>query len=74
MQYTFSLTPRMMTLAVICLILLCLLLFVAGIEIGKKMSLPTQAPKMTDISKSLALPKPPKIPAAASELLAPAKP
>ena len=41
MQYTLSLTTRMMTIAGLCLLLLCVLLFLLGVEIGKKMSTPT---------------------------------
>ena len=36
MQYTLSLTQRMVTIAGICLVLLCVLLFFMGIEIGKR--------------------------------------
>jgi hypothetical protein len=68
MQYTFSLTPRMVTLAAACLILLCILLFVAGMEIGQKMAGQTINVKVPDVSK--ALPTPPKLPGAA-ELAAP---
>jgi hypothetical protein len=42
MQYTLSLTTRMMTLAGLCLLLLCVLLFLLGVEIGKKMSVPAE--------------------------------
>jgi hypothetical protein len=37
MQYTLSLTARMMVLVAFCLAMLALLLFLAGIEIGKRM-------------------------------------
>jgi len=40
MQYTLSLTTRMMTIAGLCLLLLCVLLFLLGVEIGKRVSLP----------------------------------
>lgn len=71
MQYTFSMTPRMVTLTVVCLILLCVLLFLAGMEIGQKMAGQTIKVKVPDISK--ALPAAPKLPGAA-ELAAPLLP
>lgn len=40
MQYTLSLTPRMMAIAGLCLFLLCVLLFLFGVEIGKRISAP----------------------------------
>jgi hypothetical protein len=40
MQYTLSLTTRMMTIAGLCLVLLCVLLFLLGIEIGKRVVVP----------------------------------
>ncbi len=64
MQYTFSMTPRMITLTVVCLILLCVLLFLSGMEIGQKMAGQTIKLKVpAEVSK--ALPAPPKLPAAA---------
>lgn len=42
MQYTLSLTTRMMTIAGLCLLLLCVLLFLLGVEIGKKISIPAE--------------------------------
>jgi hypothetical protein len=42
MQYTLSLTTRMMTIAGLCLLLLCVLLFLLGVEIGKRVSLPVE--------------------------------
>ncbi len=68
MQYTFSMTPRMMTLTAVCLILLCVLLFLVGMEIGQKMAGQTIKVEVPDISK--ALPAPPKVPGVA-ELAAP---
>jgi hypothetical protein len=40
MQYTLSLTTRMMTIAGLCLLLLCVLLFLLGVEIGKRVAIP----------------------------------
>ncbi|MFI5447668.1 hypothetical protein [Polaromonas sp. UC242_47] len=42
MQYTLSLTTRMMTIAGLCLLLLCVLLFLLGVEIGKRVALPVE--------------------------------
>lgn len=42
MQYTLSLTTRMLAIAGLCLILLCALLFLLGVEIGKKISAPAE--------------------------------
>lgn len=38
MQYVFSMTSRMVTIAVSCALLLCLLLFLLGVEIGARMN------------------------------------
>ncbi|MFT7325284.1 MAG: hypothetical protein ACI90C_000879 [Rhodoferax sp.] len=40
MQYTLTLTTRMLTLAGICLLTLFVLLFLLGVEIGKKWAVP----------------------------------
>lgn len=71
MQYTFSMTPRMMTLTVVCLVLLCVLLFLVGMEIGQKMAGDTIKLSVPDVSKTL--PAPPKVPSPA-ELVAPLVP
>jgi hypothetical protein len=42
MQYTLSLTTRMMALVAFCLATLAVLLFVAGIEIGRRMAAPAE--------------------------------
>jgi hypothetical protein len=44
MQYTLSLTTRMMALVAFCLAMLAVLLFVAGIEIGRRMAAPAEQP------------------------------
>ena len=43
MQYTLSLTARMMALVAFCLVMLAVLLFVTGIEIGKRIAPPERA-------------------------------
>ncbi|SAL24422.1 hypothetical protein AWB69_01779 [Caballeronia udeis] len=37
-QYVFSMTSRMVTIAAACALLLCVLLFLLGIEIGARLS------------------------------------
>jgi hypothetical protein len=37
-QYVFSMTSRMVTIAATCALLLCVLLFVLGVEIGARFS------------------------------------
>jgi hypothetical protein len=44
MQYTLTLTQRMIAIIVICFCLLCILLFLLGVEIGKKYSAPNVNP------------------------------
>ena len=58
MQYTLSLTQRMVTIAGICLVLLCVLLFFLGIEIGKRMAEPVPAVLPGIPSASPEIPKP----------------
>ncbi|AUT73438.1 MULTISPECIES: hypothetical protein [Paraburkholderia] len=38
MQYVFSMTSRMVTIAITCAVLLCVLLFLLGMEIGARMN------------------------------------
>lgn len=40
MQYVFSMTSRMLAIAGLCAFLLCVLLFLLGIELGKRMAEP----------------------------------
>ncbi|MBN8758446.1 MULTISPECIES: hypothetical protein [Variovorax] len=42
-QYVFTMSSRMVAITAVCLVLLCVLLFLMGIEIGKLMA-PTPAP------------------------------
>ncbi len=78
MQYTFSMTSRMVTLTVVCVLLLCVLLFLVGVEIGQKMAGQTIQVATPDLSKAVpdlskAVPAVPKVPTAA-ELAAPLVP
>jgi hypothetical protein len=56
MQYTLSLTTRMMALVAFCLALLAVLLFVTGFEIGRRMS---AAPDLA--GTAVVIPAPPPI-------------
>ena len=47
MQYTISMTSRMLALAALCIFLLCVLLFLLGVELGKRFATPpAPAPAM----------------------------
>jgi hypothetical protein len=63
MQYTLSLTTRMMALVAFCLATLAVLLFVAGIEIGRRMATPAEPPAL-----AAGVPALPSIPSPAREL------
>ena len=74
MQYTLSLTTRMMTIAGLCLLLLCVLLFLLGVEIGKRVAVPVDGtaslpvvvmPTMPSVVAPAAAPDAPAAPAAA---------
>lgn len=41
MQYTVSMSSRMLAIAAFCVFLLCVLLFLLGIELGKRFAEPT---------------------------------
>jgi hypothetical protein len=52
-QYVFSMTSRMVTIAAACALLLCVLLFLLGIEIGARFSAtPTTDASMTSATHS----------------------
>ncbi len=44
MQYTLTLTQRMIAIIVLCFCLLCILLFLLGVEIGKRYSVTNSSP------------------------------
>jgi hypothetical protein len=46
MQYVFSMTSRMVTIALGCALLLCVLLFALGFEIGVRFVAPPAGPAM----------------------------
>ena len=55
MQYVISMTSRMVTIAACCVLLLCVLLFVLGIEIGARFNTtPPADAAMTSSAHSLA--------------------
>jgi hypothetical protein len=70
MQYVISMTSRMVTIAACCVVLLCVLLFVLGIEIGARFVAPSVPPAPESVAPTLAItpaPAPtPESPAAAS--------
>ncbi|WP_233830501.1 hypothetical protein [Paraburkholderia sp. ZP32-5] len=43
-QYVFSMTSRMVTIAATCALLLCVLLFLLGVEIGSRFAAPDTPP------------------------------
>ncbi len=45
-QYVFTMTSRMVTIAALCVVLLCILLFLMGIEIGKQWGNTVPAPAL----------------------------
>ncbi|MGJ7530151.1 hypothetical protein [Variovorax sp. GB1P17] len=68
-QYVFTMTSRMVAITVTCLVLLCVLLFVMGVEIGKLLApvapvapavaAPAVAPPAPSPSTPAAAPTPP---------------
>jgi len=43
MQYTVSMSSRMIAITALCLFLLCILLFLLGIELGKRFAQPVDS-------------------------------
>lgn len=78
MQYTLSMTSRMLALAALCLFLLCVLLFLLGIELGKRIAEPAEgsAPSTVNLpaGAAAAVPPVPAVPAAPALPAAPAVP
>jgi hypothetical protein len=62
MQYTVSMTSRMLAIAALCAFLLCVLLFLLGIELGKRFAEPPSVP--TPALPTVAAPVLPSAPAA----------
>ena len=71
MQYTISMTSRMLAIAALCAFLLCVLLFLLGIELGKRFAAeappaPAAATAALPATAAPALPAPPAVPAPAA--------
>jgi len=64
MQYTINMTSRMLAIAGLCVFLLCVLLFLLGIELGKRFADP---PAPAALSAAPAMPAVPALPAAPAE-------
>jgi len=65
MQYTVSMTSRMLGIAALCAFLLCVLLFLLGVELGKRFAEPPSAPAAAlPAVAAPALPSAPAAPAA----------
>jgi hypothetical protein len=56
MQYVFSMTSRMVTIALGCALLLCALLFLLGFEIGARFVGPASSPVLATPSSAHASP------------------
>lgn len=68
MQYTVSLSSRMLAIAALCTFLLCVLLFLLGMELGKRFGEPAPAAPVPSIAGALpAAPTPPALPAPVSK-------
>ncbi len=70
-QYVFTMSSRMVAITAVCLVLLCVLLFLMGIEIGKLLA-PTPAPAAavaapSPMPSSSPLPSPAPAPAAPTQ-------
>lgn len=70
-QYVFTMSSRMVAITAVCLVLLCVLLFLMGIEIGKLLA-PTPAPAAavaapSPMPSSSPLPSPVPAPAAPTQ-------
>jgi hypothetical protein len=65
MQYTVSMSSRMLVIASLCAFLLCVLLFLLGIELGKRFAEPAPPPALA-VPSVHAVPAPalPAMPAA----------
>lgn len=70
MQYVFTMTSRMVAIAGACAVLLCILLFLLGVEIGKTVAAPS-SPLPAGLSVP-SVPSIPSLPGAAAPAAAPA--
>jgi len=67
MQYTVSMTSRMLAITALCAFLLCVLLFLLGMELGKRFAEPAPVSAMSPAAAVLpAVPAVPAMPAPAA--------
>ena len=58
-QYVFTMTSRMVAIAASCVVLLCILLFLMGVEIGKQWATHTKSPNLSPPNAAPGPPPPP---------------
>jgi len=63
MQYTVSMSSRMLVIASLCAFLLCVLLFLLGIELGKRFAEPAPVAPAVPAIPAVAAPALPAAPA-----------
>lgn len=63
MQYTVSMSSRMLVIASLCAFLLCVLLFLLGIELGKRFAEPAPVAPAVPATPAVAAPALPAAPA-----------
>jgi hypothetical protein len=69
-QYVFTMSSRMVAITAVCLVLLCVLLFLMGIEIGKLLA-PTPAPAAAAVAAPSPMPSSSPLPSPAPAPAAP---
>jgi len=69
-QYVFTMSSRMVAITAVCLVLLCVLLFLMGIEIGKLLA-PTPAPAAAAVAAPAPMPSSSQLPSPAPAPAAP---
>jgi len=69
-QYVFTMSSRMVAITAVCLVLLCVLLFLMGIEIGKLLA-PTPAPAAAAVAAPSPMPSSSPLPSPAPASAAP---
>jgi hypothetical protein len=74
MQYTVSMTSRMLAIAALCAFLLCVLLFLLGVELGKRFAEPPAATPALPAVAAPTLPSAPAVPAVPAAAAPPSKP
>ncbi|HEX7866494.1 MAG TPA: hypothetical protein VF555_16175 [Variovorax sp.] len=72
-QYVFTMSSRMVAITAACLVLLCVLLFLMGVEIGKLL-VPTPVPAPTSAPAAVAPQQPQPSSPSAAPAPAPAAP